>query len=76
MNLAGYTDSGVTNAYYMNTVQTMRATPTYTAIGSTNINVTGSVITAINNSVIALGSLGDAIGGFISNANGSLSAEL
>jgi len=76
MNLAGYTASGVTNSYIIYLVQTMRATPTYTAVGSTNINVSGSIISPISSSVIQFSCIGTGTGGYIGSANGNLSAEL
>jgi hypothetical protein len=54
----------------------MRTTPTYTPLGSTNTNCTGSTITPQGNGVASFSCIGAATGGFVGAANGSLSAEL
>ena len=76
MLMAGYTQATVSNYYYIYLTVNMRTTPTYTPLGSTNTNCTGSTITPQGNGVASFSCIGAATGGFVGAANGSLSAEL
>lgn len=74
--LAGYTAAGVTNSYSLQLCTRMRATPTITAGATTNTNTTGAAVANLGNGHVRHNSLGAALGGFISSAVATLSAEL
>ena len=74
--LAGYTGAGTTNIYQGTYPVGMRATPTIVIISSGNINTTGSTVSTVNNGYYAHSSVGVALGGFISEAIATASAEL
>ena len=74
--MAGITGVGTTNAYRAKLSVTMRATPTVSIVSSTNINTTGATVTAVGNEHFQHVSVGAGVGGYISEAIGSFSAEL
>ena len=74
--LAGYTGAGTTNIYQGTYPVGMRATPTIVIISSGNINTTGSTVSTVGNGYYAHSSVGVALGGFISEAIATASAEL
>lgn len=74
--LAGYTAAGVTNSYSLQLCTQMRATPTITAGATTNTNTTGAAVANLGTGHVRHNSLGAALGGFISSAVATLSAEL